>query len=165
MAVPSFLNNDVINVENLVSGIEARCFAVFPDGRRFNMGNFISLEATQDFKKSKAPILGNPGGGNRKGAPTNKITGKVHYNNSLFRRFAQEYQRMRKDLYFDMVIVNDDPTSTVGTQRVILHGVNMDSTVITKFDAESEFLTEDFSATFESWELDTEFNNTGVREA
>ncbi len=159
------LGNDYIVTENLVAGTRARVYATFPDGRRFSMGNFIDFEASQDYSKSKAPILGNPGGGNRKGAPSNKVKGKMYYNNSLFRQYALQYQRSGKDLYFDMLIVNEDATSTVGRQEIVLKGVNLDSVVIAKFDATADYLDEDFNGTFEDWDLPQSFNNTGVREA
>lgn len=155
----------VIDTQNLVSGTDARVYATFPDGRRFNMGNFIKFEAKQEYSKTKAPILGNRGGGNRKGTPSNKITGTMHYNNSIFREYALEFKNDGRDLFFDMTIVNEDPTSTVGRQEIFLNGVNMDSVVVAKFDAEADYLDEDFSATFEDWDMGTKFNNTGVRNA
>ena len=158
------LGNDFIVTENLVAGTQARIYATFPDGKLFSMCNFVDFEASQDFSKSKEPILGNPGGGKRKGAPTNKVKGKMYYNNSLFREYALKFQREHKDLYFDMLIVNEDATSTVGRQEVTLKGVNMDSIVVAKFDAAADYLDEDFSATFESWDMGSTLNVTGVRE-
>ncbi|WP_219719918.1 phage tail tube protein, partial [Clostridioides difficile] len=45
------------------------------------------------------------------------------------------------------------PTSAVGRQTVVLKDCNMDSGIITKFDADGEYLDEDMDFTFEDWEL------------
>ncbi|WP_219719915.1 phage tail tube protein, partial [Clostridioides difficile] len=53
---------------------------------------------------------------------------------------------------------NEDPTSVVGRQTVVLKDCNMDSGIITKFDADGEYLDEDMDFTFEDWELVEKFN-------
>ena len=60
-------------------------------------------------------------------------------------------------MYFDIQISNEDPTSAVGRQTVILKGCNMDGGVLAKFDADAEYLDEEMDFTFEDWEIPQKF--------
>ena len=64
-----------------------------------------------------------------------------------------DYVKNGKDFYFDMQISNEDPTSKAGRQTVILKNCNMDSLIITKFDADSDIIDEDFDFTFDDVEI------------
>ena len=64
-----------------------------------------------------------------------------------------------KDFYFDMQIVNEDPTSDVGRQTTILKHCNINSAIIAKVDADAEDLDEDFDFTFDDAELPEEFSD------
>ncbi|MEM5780335.1 MAG: phage tail tube protein, partial [Bacillota bacterium] len=62
------------------------------------------------------------------------------------------------DAYFDLVVENDDPSSAAGKQVILLSGVNLDSTVLTKLDGDSDDpLEEDVDFTFEDFEILTGF--------
>ena len=58
-----------------------------------------------------------------------------------------------EDVYFDMQITNDDPTSDAGRQTVVLIGCNIDGGVLAKFDADGEYLDEDMDFTFEDFKI------------
>ena len=60
-------------------------------------------------------------------------------------------------MYFDIQITNEDTTSAVGRQTIILKDCNLDGGTIAKFDATSKFLDEDYSFTFEDWEMPEKF--------
>lgn len=156
----------IMGVESIVRGRAARIYFTYPDGKRYYMGNFISFEAKVDHKKTKLNILYDfQGRGNVKGAPTNTITGSRYFNNSIHRKYLLEYAKNGKDLYYTITVINDDPSSNVGKQSIILTGCNDDSTVLAKFDADTEYLTEDFNATFEGWNMDDFFNDNAIANA
>lgn len=54
-------------------------------------------------------------------------------------------------------ITNEDPTSSVGRQTVILKDCNMDGGLLAKFDADAEYLDEDMDFTFEDFEMPETF--------
>ena len=54
-------------------------------------------------------------------------------------------------------MTNEDPTATVGRQTVILKDCNLDGGTVAKFDADAEYLEDEFDFTFESWEMPEEF--------
>lgn len=121
--------------------------------------NAISLEATYEKTKSEVPILGRVTKANK--AVGGKGTGsmKVHYVTSLFRKLMIEYIKTGRDIYFDIQVTNEDVTSSIGRQTVILKDCNFDSATMTKFDADGEYLDEDWDFTFESVEMPEEFTN------
>ena len=83
----------------------------------------------------------------------------VHYVTSLFRKLMIEYIKTGRDIYFDIQVTNEDVTSSIGRQTVILKDCNFDSATMTKFDADGEYLDEDWDFTFESVEMPEEFTN------
>ena len=150
------MNNAVMMGKDAISASLAECYATI-DGKRYNLMQAINLEATMEKVKTEVPILGKTGKGNKANGWTGSGSATFHYNTSIFRKIMQEYKRTGKDLYFDMVLVNSDPTSAVGEQTIVLKGCNLDSIVVAKFDADGEYLDEEMDFTFEDWEMPTEF--------
>lgn len=64
-----------------------------------------------------------------------------------------------EDLYFDMIITNEDPGSAAGRQTTVLKGCNLNKIIVAKVDANDEkFLDETIDFTFEDWNLPETFN-------
>lgn len=80
-----------------------------------------------------------------------------HYNTSIFRQMMKQYKDTGEDVYFDIQVTNEDPTSSVGRQTVILKDCNIDGGILTKFDADAEYLDEDMDFTFEDFEMPEAF--------
>ena len=88
----------------------------------------------------------------------------MHYNTSLFRELLYKYQTTGEDIYFDIQVVNEDPTSTVGRQTVILKDCNIDGGTLAQIDADAEYLEDEFDFTFDHWEIPEKFKNlTGMQ--
>ena len=71
----------------------------------------------------------------------------------------ERYKNTGVDVYFDIQITNEDPTSASGRQTVILKDCNIDSALLAKFDADAEYLDEDMDFTFEDFEIVEVFNH------
>lgn len=67
------------------------------------------------------------------------------------------YKDTGEDVYFDIQVTNEDPTSSVGRQTVILKDCNIDGGILAKFDADAEYLDEDMDFTFEDFEMPEAF--------
>ncbi|MDE6616433.1 MAG: phage tail tube protein, partial [Lachnospiraceae bacterium] len=63
------------------------------------------------------------------------------------------------DVYFDIQVVNEDPGSKAGRQEVILKDCNMDGGILTKFDADGEYLDEEMNFTFEDVMMPSAFTD------
>lgn len=136
----------------------AECFITL-DGKRYNFMQAINLEARMEKNKTEVPILGKTGKGNKATGWKGTGSATFHYNTSIFRKMMKEYKDKGTDFYFDIQITNEDPTSAAGKQTIILKDCNLDSTILAKFDADGEYLDEDFDFTFEDWEMPDTFTN------
>ncbi|EJW14720.1 phage XkdN-like protein [Paenibacillus alvei DSM 29] len=81
----------------------------------------------------------------------------IYYMTSMFRQMMLDYMNHGKDTYFDIQIINEDPTSSVGKQTIVLQGVNLDSMVIASLDTDAEALEEDIDFTFEGVIMQDQF--------
>jgi hypothetical protein len=146
-----------MDVREIVSGAEAECF-ISIGSRRYNFANAKSLEAKVTKTKTKLPILG-------KRAKANKTSGleytgstTLYYNTSVLREAIYHYKKTGEDLYAEIQVTNEDPTTNIGRQTVQLLGVNFDSVVLAKFDITTDDpLDEEVEFTFEDFEMPEKF--------
>lgn len=139
-----------------ISAKTAECYVTI-DGERYNFMSAINLEAKMEKMKAEVPILGRINKGHRATGTNGTGNATFHYNTSIFRNLMKRYQDSGQDIYFDIQITNEDKTSTVGRQTVILKDCNIDSVILAKFDADGEYLEEEFDFTFESFEMPESF--------
>ncbi|MBR5467927.1 MAG: phage tail tube protein [Firmicutes bacterium] len=147
----------IMNVKDAVSASLAECYVTI-EGKRYNFMQAIDLEAKMEKSKKLVPILGKTGKGNRSSGWKGKGKAKFYYNSSLMREILYKFKVNGEDMYFDMQITNEDPTSDVGRQSIILKECNLDGGVLAKFDANADYLDEDFEFTFEDWEMPEKFS-------
>ena len=145
-----------MNARDTISASLAECFITI-EGNRYNFAQMISLEANFKKSKSKVPILGKTGKGNKSTGWEGSGSAKMHYNQSILRDLMYRYKETGEDVYFDIQVTNEDPTSTIGRQTVILKDCNLDGGILTKFDADAEYLDEDVDFTFEDFEIPEKF--------
>lgn len=151
------MSNVIMQGKDTVSAQLAECYVTI-DGNRYNFMQAINLEAKMEKTKTEVPILGKTGKGNKAAGWKGTGSATFHYNTSVFRKVMKEYKNSGKDIYFDMVIVNDDPTSDAGSQSITLIDCNLDNVIVAKFDADGEYLDEQFDFTFEDWDMPEEFD-------
>ena len=149
--------NVVMRGRDAVFAALAQCYVTI-DGRRYNFMQMIDFEANVDKDKVEIPILGQTGKGNKAAGWKGTFKGTAHYNQSIFRELLLRYKKTGEDIYFDIQVVNEDPTSAAGKQSIILTGCNLDGGVLAKFDADGEYLDEDIEGTFEDWSMPKKFN-------
>lgn len=147
----------LLKAGDTVAGSLARCFITI-NGKRYNFLNIISFEAIFEKVKSKVPILGKTAKGNKASGWSGIFKGVAHYNTSILRELAEEYKNSGKDVYFEIQVTNEDPTTSIGRQTVVFKECNMDSFVLAKFDADAEYLDEDINGTFEDFEMPEKFS-------
>jgi hypothetical protein len=148
---------NAMNAKDAVSASLAECFVTI-EGNRYNFMQAINLEANFEKTKSEIPILGKTGKGNKSTGWKGTGNATFHYNTSIFRELLYRYKNTGEDIYFDIQVTNEDPTSSVGRQTVILKGCNLDGGLLTKFDADAEYLDENIDFTFEDFEIPEKFN-------
>ena len=147
-----------MNAKDAVSASLAECFVTI-EGNRYNFMQAINLEASVEKTKSEIQILGRTGKGNKTTGWKGSGSATFHYNTSIFRELLYRYKETGQDVYFDIQITNEDPTSSVGRQTIVLKDCNVDGGILAKFDADAEYLDEDLDFTFEDWEMPEQFRH------
>lgn len=147
---------NIMNGKDAVSASLAKCFVTL-EGNRYEFMQAINLEANFEKVKTEVPILGKTGKGNKANGWRGTGNATFHYNTSIFRKLLKRYKDTGEDIYFDIQVTNEDPSSAVGRQTVILKGCNLDGGILTKFDADAEYLDETIDFTFEDFEMPEEF--------
>lgn len=146
------MSNKYLLARDVISGQEATAQAII-DGQIVDLFMAKSIEATFTKRKSEVRTLGKRGTQNKTTGWTGTGTLTVYYVSSVFRKMALDYIKSGKDLYFTLVVVNRDPTSTIGTQTMALYNCNLDATTLAKFDTEADALDESMSFTFDDAEM------------
>ena len=139
----------IMNAKDAVSASLAECFVTIGDNR-YNFMQAINLEANFEKNKTEVPILGKTGKGNKATGWKGTGSATFHYNTSIFRELMKRYKDTGEDVYFDIQVTNEDPTSSVGRQTVILKDCNMDGGLLAKFDADAEYLDEEYKTFFKN---------------
>lgn len=146
-----------MNAKDAISGSLAECFVTI-EGVRYNFMQAINVEARFEKTKTEVPILGKTGKGNKSTGWKGTGSATFHFNTSVFRQLLYKFKQTGQDVYYDMQITNEDPSSSVGRQTVILIDCNMDGGVLARFDADAEYLDEDMDFTFEDFEMPEKFS-------
>ncbi|MEK5070254.1 phage tail tube protein [Sporosarcina sp. FSL K6-1508] len=147
---------ETMAAKDSVSARLAECYVTI-EGNRYNFMQIIDFESTIDKTKTKVPILGKTGKGNKSTGWEGAFSGTAHYNQSIFRDLLYRFKETGEDVYFDIQVTNEDPTSSVGRQTVIHKDCNLDGGVLAKFDADGEYLDEPIDGTFEDFEMPEKF--------
>lgn len=150
-------SNITMLAKDAVSAKMAQCFITI-NGSRYNFMNAKNVEAKITRTKTKVSILGKMMKGNKTTGLEGSGKAAFYYNTSIFRKALQEFKKTGQDFYFDMQITNEDPTSGVGRQTIVLVNCNLDDMILTKFDIDSDdALDEEINFTFDDWEMPEEF--------
>ena len=150
------MSNITMKAKDAISAKLAECFITI-GSNRYNFMQAINLEANFEKTKTEVPILGKTGTGNKSTGWKGSGSATFHYNTSIFREMMLKYKNTGEDVYFEMQVTNDDPTSAAGRQTVVFVDCNIDGGILAKFDADGEYLDEDLDFTFEDFKMPETF--------
>lgn len=151
------MSNITMKGRDALSAQLAECFVTI-SGNRYNFMQAINFEANFERTKTEIPILGKTGKGNKSTGWKGTGSATFHYNTSIFRQMMLQYKDTGEDVYFEMQVTNEDPTSAAGRQTVVFMDCNIDGGILAKFDADGEYLDEDMDFTFEDFKMPETFN-------
>ncbi len=149
-------NPAVMLAPDTISGAMATAFVTI-EGKRYNLMQLYSFEAKMEIKTTEVAILGRTGKGTKSNGWSGKWTGKAHYNQSVLRQMWLGYKKTGEMPLMDIQITNYDMTSSAGRQTIILKNCLTNGGVITKFDADTQVLTEELTGTFDDWDMPEQF--------
>ena len=142
-----------LNAPDTISGKEGRAYAKV-NGNNEDLFFAKTIESTVEKSKSEVKAIGKRMTGHKTtgGNGTGSMT--LYYMTPLFRQMIKQWKETGQDIYFDMVIENDDQESSAGKQSVLLIDCNLDSVVLGKLDGDSDDpLDEDVDFTFEDFDI------------
>lgn len=149
--------NKVLKAGDILSGQEGSAYANI-NGEIVDLFFIKNIEATFDKTKSEVKTLGKRGTQYKANGWNGTGNMTVYYVSSVFRSLASDYINNGRDVYFDITITNEDPSSSTGKQTITLYDCNLDSTLLAKLDVDSEYLDEDLDFTFSGVKILDEFN-------
>lgn len=148
--------NVTMKGKDALSAKLAECFVTIGTNR-YNFMQAINFEAAFEKTKTEIPILGKTGSGNKSTGWKGTGTATFHYNTSIFRQMMLDFKNTGEDVYFEIQVTNEDPTSAVGRQTMVFVDCNIDGGILAKFDADGEYLDEDMDFTFEDFKMPESF--------
>ena len=148
--------NITMKAKDAISAKLAECFATIGNNR-YNFMQAINFEANFEKTKAEVPILGKTGTGNKATGWKGTGSATFHYNTSIFREMMLKYKETGEDIYFEIQVTNEDPTSAAGRQTLVFVDCNIDGGILAKFDADGEYLDEDMDFTFEDFKMPETF--------
>lgn len=150
-------NAAIMNAMDAPAGSLASAYFTI-GGKRLNLMQLTSFESNMDIKIKELGILGKSGKGNKPGGWTGTWKATAYYNQSALREYWLEYKRSGRLPTFDIQVANEDPSTCVGRQTIILKECLAKGGTLAKFDVDSETLTEDIEGTFDDWEMPESFS-------
>lgn len=151
------MSNVKMKAKDSISAKLAECYVTIGKNR-YNLMQAIEFEANFEKTKTEVPILGKTGSGNKSTGWKGTWSATLHYNTSIFRELMAKYKDTGEDIYFEIQVTNEDPTSAAGKQTVTFIDCNIDGGVLAKFDADGEYLDEEVEGTFEDFKMSDKFN-------
>lgn len=149
-------NYTTMNARDAIFASKASCYVTL-NGERYLAMNLASFTATLTPNVVTVGILGRTTKGHKMAGAEGTFSGTMYYNTSIWRRCMYEYHKTGEFPYFEIQVTNEDPTSSVGLQTIILKDCLLSAAVLASFDVNTDVLTEDFNGTFDSWEMPQEF--------
>ena len=150
------MGNVTMKGKDAISAKLAECFVTI-GSNRYNFMQAINFEAKFEKTKTEVPILGKTGAGNKSTGWKGTGSATFHYNTSIFRQLMLDFKNTGEDVYFEIQVTNEDPTSEVGRQTIVFLDCNIDGGILAKFDADGEYLDEDMDFTFEDFKMPESF--------
>ena len=140
-----------------ISGKEGTAYAKI-NGNNEELFFAKTIEASVEKAKSEIKAIGRRMTGHKTTGMSGSGSMTLYYLTPLFRQMLKQYKDTGVDIYFDMVVENNDPSSSAGKQTTLLMDCNLDSVVLTKLDGDSDDpLEEDADFTFEDYDILQEF--------
>lgn len=147
---------NTMHAKDAVSAKLAQCFVTI-EGNRYLLMQGKSFEAKFEKEKQKVAILGKTGQGNKTTSWSGTGSMTIYHNTPIFDELMLKFKNTGEDVYFDVQISNEDPTSAAGRQTMIFKDCNIDGGVLASYDADGDWLEQDIDFTFEDFEMPEKF--------
>lgn len=152
-----------MKAQDAISGKEGTLIARWKDPQNGNdmqypIAECKNISAKMTKTKSEFKALGQPATQYKANGWNGTGTLTVYYASTQYAWIMSNYANKHVDMYFSLQIVNEDPTSGLGRQEIVLKDVNLDEAEIAKLDVDAEFLDQTMNFTFSGFDINDSFN-------
>lgn len=148
-----------LNAQDTISSKEATVFATI-NGQNIPLIELVECSAKWEKNKEDVNSIGKRTTGSKTTSMKGTGTLSGHLINSNWLKYGMDFLKGKKDLYFSINATINDTTSSVGSETVLIEGVNMDDIPILDLNADDGILDWESDFTFEDMDLVTPF--TGI---
>ena len=145
-----------MKASDAISGKEGSVIANL-DGTIYEVAEMKNITAKITKKKAEFRSLGHRGDQHKATGWSGTAQATLHYGDSRWLKMILDYVKTGKDMYFSVILTNEDPTSSLGVQRVKLENCNLDDADIAKIDVDADILDQSINFTFDDVDLLDEF--------
>lgn len=146
-----------LKANDIISGGEATAYLTIDKNNEL-MFYATSLTATAKKEKIAIKALGHRGTQYKTNGWTGTGEMTIYYATSRFRELMADYISSGVETSFSIMVTNEDPTSSLGKEEVILKNVTLDSVLMAAFDVSAGTLTEKINFTFDDVEILSKFD-------
>lgn len=136
---------------DVISGREGSAFMTV-DGRNIDMFFLKNIKGIIEKKKADVNTIGSRSVQKKSTGWEGTGSMEIYAVTSEFIKIAQDYVKNGVDTYFTIKTTNEDPTSSIGRQSILLKDVNLDTIPIVGLDVDEEFLTQEMEFSFSDFE-------------
>lgn len=135
-----------------LNGKQGKAFATI-DGVIHEMFGMKKFETNAEFQETDFKVVGTTLVQKKTTGVTLSGTATVYYGTPLFLDMLRSYLKTGKLPYFTFQITNDDPSTSVGKQTVVLYNVKLSKVPVAKLDADAEFLEGEIAFNYTNIEI------------
>lgn len=135
-----------------INGKQGTAFLTI-NGQNIEMFGIKKLETNAEFNEADFKVVGTLTVQKKTTGISYSGTMTVYYGTPHFLKLLQEYRKTGKLPYFTIQITNNDPSSSIGSQTVVLYNVKLQKLPIAKLDADSDTLDMEVGFSFTDVEV------------
>lgn len=122
------------------------------EGNRYLLFQAKSFQSNFKKNKKEVPILGRTADGNKSTGWSGTFKLTIYHNTEIFNDLFERFKDTGEDIYFDLQVTNEDPTSAAGRNTKIYKDCNLDDGQLQAFDAAGDWLEQELNGTFEDYQ-------------
>ena len=135
-----------------LNGKSGSAFATI-NGENHEMFGMKKFQSDAEFQESDFKVVGTTLVQKKTTGVSLTGTMTIYYGTPHFLRLLQEYLKTGKLPYFTLQITNDDPSTSVGSQTVVLYHVKLQKLPVAMLDADADFLEMEVSFSYTNIEV------------
>lgn len=135
-----------------LNGKSGSCFMTI-NGENHQLFNLKKIQIDASFQEEDFKVVGTTLVQKKTTGVELTGTATLYYGTPYFLQLLQEYLKTGKLPYFTLQITNDDPSTSVGSQTVVLYNVKLNKLPIAKLDSDSSFLDMEVGFSFTAVEV------------